>query len=51
MKEEACGFCIFNNAAIAAEHALETLGLSRLVIAFFTSLFTLLSFLTNNISH
>ncbi|XP_026287181.1 histone deacetylase 6 isoform X1 [Frankliniella occidentalis] len=32
MKSEYCGYCFFNNVAIAANHALENLGLSRILI-------------------
>lgn len=32
MKSEYCGYCFFNNVALAANHALENLGLSRILI-------------------
>lgn len=32
MRSEACGFCFFNNVAIAAMHALEVLGQERILI-------------------
>ncbi|KAI1278379.1 Histone deacetylase 6 [Halotydeus destructor] len=32
MSAEACGFCFFNNVAIGAQHALNTLGLERILI-------------------
>ena len=32
MKAEACGYCFFNNVAIAAKHAVEDLGLNRILI-------------------
>ncbi|XP_034252879.1 histone deacetylase 6 isoform X1 [Thrips palmi] len=32
MKSEYCGYCFFNNVAVAANHALENLGLSRILI-------------------
>jgi len=32
MKSEACGYCYFNNVAIAAKHALEVQGLERILI-------------------
>ncbi|XP_075221474.1 histone deacetylase 6 isoform X2 [Lycorma delicatula] len=32
MKSEYCGYCYFNNVALAADHALNKLGLSRILI-------------------
>lgn len=32
MKSEACGYCYFNNVAIAAKHAVTNLGLERVLI-------------------
>ena len=32
MKTQACGYCFFNNIAIAAKHAVEHLGLERVLI-------------------
>lgn len=32
MKADYCGYCFFNNVAVAANHALENLGLSRILI-------------------
>lgn len=32
MKSEACGYCYFNNVAIAAEHCLNNLNLKRILI-------------------
>ncbi|XP_039279130.1 histone deacetylase 6 [Nilaparvata lugens] len=32
MKSEYCGYCYFNNVALAAEHALNHLGLNRILI-------------------
>ena len=32
MEEEYCGYCMFNNVAIAAKHAIENLGFKRYVI-------------------
>ncbi|GAB6022029.1 Histone deacetylase 6 [Chamberlinius hualienensis] len=32
MKDNACGYCFFNNVAIAAKHALDHLGLKRILI-------------------
>lgn len=31
-RQTSCGYCIFNNVAIAAQHALDQLGLSRVLI-------------------
>ena len=31
MESEACGYCFFNNVAGAAKHAIENLGVERLV--------------------
>ena len=31
-EDEACGFCIFNNVAVAAKYALETQGAERVMI-------------------
>lgn len=32
MKSEYCGYCFYNNVAIAAQYALETQGLKRILI-------------------
>lgn len=32
MKSEYCGYCFFNNVALAANHALINFGLSRILI-------------------
>lgn len=32
MKNEYCGYCFFNNVAIAAKHALDNKGLQRVLI-------------------
>lgn len=32
LRTESCGYCFFNNVAIAAKYAVETLGLSRVLI-------------------
>lgn len=32
LKAEACGYCIFNNVALAAKHAVDNLGLERVLI-------------------
>ncbi|RZF39849.1 hypothetical protein LSTR_LSTR000497 [Laodelphax striatellus] len=32
MKNEYCGYCYFNNVALAADHALKNLGLNRILI-------------------
>lgn len=32
MQQEPCGFSIYNNIALAAHHALETLGVARILI-------------------
>ena len=31
-EDEACGFCIFNNVAVAAKYAIETQGMERVMI-------------------
>lgn len=32
MKSEYCGYCFFNNVALAAQHALDNLGVSKILI-------------------
>ena len=38
MEEEYCGYCMFNNVAIAAKHAIENLGFKRYVFLHTTEL-------------
>lgn len=32
MKSEYCGYCFFNNVAVAAQHALDNKGINRILI-------------------
>ncbi len=32
MKSEYCGYCFFNNVAVAAQHALDNKGVNRILI-------------------